>query len=212
MLTGCSGIGKTTLAKHISEKYGIPFISGSYSDLVPSTKDQPHKDMITKSLEEIRAQDYQVVNLRSKHIKDMPQYVTDRSYTDSIAYWLQKLGHQVPECDTTDFVGLCTTLLLRQCDAIIYIPFTTEMLEKWEMEDNNKRVMSRWYQFELTSILDGVFNYLGTPLYSEGPGYTRGLTCTTVGDGEQPIPILVLTDMYFSRRTDIVDAFLNGEL
>ena len=28
-LTGCSGIGKTTLAKAISEIYDVPFISGS---------------------------------------------------------------------------------------------------------------------------------------------------------------------------------------
>ena len=36
---GPSGIGKTTLAKFIETKYGIPFISGSMSDLMPDTKE-----------------------------------------------------------------------------------------------------------------------------------------------------------------------------
>ena len=42
MFVGPAGIGKTTLAKYISEKYGIPFISGSMTDLLPATKDLSH--------------------------------------------------------------------------------------------------------------------------------------------------------------------------
>lgn len=37
-IAGPSGVGKTTLAKDISDIYGIPYVSGSYSDLIPSTK------------------------------------------------------------------------------------------------------------------------------------------------------------------------------
>ena len=37
MFTGVSGVGKTTIAKEIAELLNIPFISGSYSDLVPET-------------------------------------------------------------------------------------------------------------------------------------------------------------------------------
>lgn len=37
-LCGSSGTGKTTVANQLSKIYDIPFISGSYSDLVPSTK------------------------------------------------------------------------------------------------------------------------------------------------------------------------------
>ena len=38
MFVGPSGIGKTTLAKAVEEICGIPFISGSMSDLLPATK------------------------------------------------------------------------------------------------------------------------------------------------------------------------------
>ena len=46
MFLGPSGSGKTTLAKIISEKFVIPLISGSYSDMIPSTKSKSHWDMI----------------------------------------------------------------------------------------------------------------------------------------------------------------------
>ena len=61
--TGVSGIGKTTLAKWVAEEFKIPFLSGSYSDLVPSTKDMPHKNMITQDVNTVYAQDMQVLNL-----------------------------------------------------------------------------------------------------------------------------------------------------
>ena len=46
MFTGVSGVGKTTIAKEVADMLKIPFISGSYSDLVPETRDMPHADMI----------------------------------------------------------------------------------------------------------------------------------------------------------------------
>lgn len=66
-LCGSSGTGKTTVANQLSKIYDIPFISGSYSDLVPSTKDEPHKDMITKEANLIYQQDYQLLNLRKNN-------------------------------------------------------------------------------------------------------------------------------------------------
>ena len=46
MFVGPSGIGKTTLAKFIETKYGIPFISGSMSDLRPDTKEMHHAEFL----------------------------------------------------------------------------------------------------------------------------------------------------------------------
>ena len=84
-LTGCSGVGKTTLAKYISQEYGISFVSGSYSDLVPQTRNEKHADMITKDPKLIYEQDHQVLNLRHKQLRNLYNFVTDRSYVDSIA-------------------------------------------------------------------------------------------------------------------------------
>lgn len=51
MFVGPSGIGKTTLAKFIETKYGIPFISGSMSDLMPDTKRCTMLSFYTKNVE-----------------------------------------------------------------------------------------------------------------------------------------------------------------
>lgn len=51
MFVGPSGIGKTTLAKFIETKYGIPFISGSMSDLMPDTKRCIMLSFYTKNVE-----------------------------------------------------------------------------------------------------------------------------------------------------------------
>ena len=48
MFVGPSGIGKTTLAKFIETKYGIPFISGSMSDLMPDTKEMHHAEFLPR--------------------------------------------------------------------------------------------------------------------------------------------------------------------
>ena len=58
-IAGPSGVGKTTLAKDISDIYGIPYVSGSYSDLIPSTKDILHSDMISMDPKEIYQNDFQ---------------------------------------------------------------------------------------------------------------------------------------------------------
>lgn len=51
MFVGPSGIGKTTLAKFIETKYGIPFISDSMSDLMPDTKRCTMLSFYTKNVE-----------------------------------------------------------------------------------------------------------------------------------------------------------------
>ena len=58
---GPSGIGKTTLAKWISEEYKIPFISSSYSDLIPETKNITHEEMVNMPL---FMKEYQLLNKR----------------------------------------------------------------------------------------------------------------------------------------------------
>ena len=143
MLTGCSGVGKTTLAKWMAENFHIPFISGSYSDLVPETRYQKHSDMISKDPQEIYKQDMQVINLRNKQFSNKRDFVSDRSYFDSAAYLIQKLSHHIPECDTEHFINTCERLMAEQCTHLIFIPFTKNFLKNWDMEDNSKRVLNR---------------------------------------------------------------------
>lgn len=150
---GPSGIGKTTMAKWLSKELNIPFVSGSYSDLIPSTASMYHRDMISKDPQEIHTQDTQLLNLRNKLFGSYPEMVSDRSYLDSAAYHINKLSHHLKECDTDSFIDICKSLTLVTISHLIVLPLSIHSLKKWEMEDNKKRVLNRYYQREISTLL-----------------------------------------------------------
>lgn len=207
-LTGPSGVGKTTLAKEISNMFTIPFISGSYSDLVPETRNERHEDMINKEPKTIFEQDMQVLCKRRNAFNVTDTFVSDRSYIDSAAYIINKLSHRYPECEIDSFCNLCKALT-KQTTHIIFIPFSKNFMNHWEMEDNNKRVLNRYYQFEVSQVIFGLLDLWG---YRNKWSY-----CTnTVSDAgiitieDKEIPILILDELDFNNRVSIVRRFLKS--
>lgn len=217
MLTGCSGVGKTTLAKWISECYGIPFISGSYSDLVPETREEKHADMITKDPQKVFLQDTQVINLRKKSFQNKREFVSDRSYFDSAAYHIQKSSHLIKECDSEHFIKICETLMAEQCTHLIFIPFSVDFLQNWEMENNNKRVLNRFYQFEVSQILYGMLdlwrwkvNRIKSFFSGGKPNSIGTITCCSYDDQpDKKIKVLILDETDFNIRKILVRKFLS---
>ena len=153
MFVGPSGIGKTTLAKFIETKYGIPFISGSMSDLIPDTKEMHHAEFLHQECGELINKDYQLLNLRNKLFKDKESFVTDRSYVDLAAYFIYKQSTNVPECEIESFLDICKELTINQCDLLIYLPLSMTKMKDWKMEDNHKRIQNRYYQVQMSDIM-----------------------------------------------------------
>lgn len=208
-LTGCSGVGKTTLAKYIASEYDIPFISGSYSDLVPQTKDEKHADMITKDPKLIYEQDHQVLNLRHKQLRNTFDFVTDRSYIDSIAYLINKISIHLRSCDIKAFITTCEALLERECTHLIFVPFTTKFLDEWEIEDNKKRVLNSYYQFQISQLIFGIldiFNFKESNVKTWVVGEKAGTI--TLPMSKKKIEVLILDELDFTKRTKIVKNFL----
>lgn len=153
MFVGPSGIGKTTLAKFIETKYGIPFISGSMSDLMPDTKEMHHSEFLHQECGELINKDYQLLNLRNKLFKDKETFVTDRSYVDLAAYFIYKQSTNIPECEVDAFLDICKDLTVQQCDLLIYLPLSMYYMKEWPMEDNKKRIINRYYQVQMSDIM-----------------------------------------------------------
>lgn len=158
MFAGPSGIGKTTLAKFIEGIGGGDepiwnFISGSVSDLLPKTKDESHKDMLSHDKTELYTQDFQILNLRKKLFANFDTFVSDRSFLDSAAYFLYKQADAIPQCEMEHFLELCKMCLCQYCDKLIVLNFTPYMVNNWVMEDNNKRIMNKYFQAEISSIM-----------------------------------------------------------
>lgn len=211
---GPSGIGKTTMAKVLAEQYGIPFISGSYRDLVPETNDIPHSDMIQLDARQIFEQDVKLLNARNKTWGKYLNLISDRSYVDSAAYLIQKLSHRIPQCDMEDFVEKCRILNLIQTTHLIFVEFTREYFTKWEMEDNGKRIVNKFYQEQMSEIMRSVvINHFGPPKYT---GYIQGsersnLVYTINGsynDEEFTTNLLVLQEMDHNSRIKVINQFL----
>lgn len=152
-LAGPSGVGKTTIAKWLEETYKLPFVSGSVSDLLPSTKDEPHKDMLSHDKEDLYNQDFQILNLRNKLYREKDNYVSDRSFLDSATYFMYKQSSTIPQCEVEHFFELCKKCLVEQTDLLIVIGFTPYMVKNWVMEDNNKRILNKYFQAQISYIM-----------------------------------------------------------
>lgn len=214
-LTGPSGMGKTTLAKWISEEYEIPFISGSYSDLIPETAAMPHRDMISQDAKLIQEQDTKVLNLRKKAFDKLVTLVSDRSYLDSAAYFINKLSHRISQCEVEHFIEICRELTLTQCDKIIFIPADTPHLKNWTMENNNKRSTNLYFHIEVSLIIHWLIDLWGgellTTIHSGGPVDAAVVRLTgQVHNQTYHTDVLVIDPEIdtLEYRKDIVDKFL----
>lgn len=209
MFTGVSGVGKTTIAKEVSEMLKIPFISGSYSDLVPETKDMPHADMIQQDAKTVFMQDMQVLNLRNKAFRVEDNFVTDRSYFDSAAYFINKLSHRLAECDLDHAIDLCKMLLGQQCTHLIFIPFSSSFFKDWVTEDNGKRVLSKYYQFQVSQVMYGLLDLWGYKPDSKVIQAVNGIPSTgTLEIMGYKVKVLILDEMNYEKRKYLIRKFL----
>lgn len=162
LLAGPSGVGKTTVAKFLSEELGIKFISGSVSDLLPQTKEMTHAEMLARDSKDLYTEDYQILNLRNKIFsKEEEPFVSDRSFLDSAAYFLYKQADKIPACEVEQFINLAKMATLQSIDYLIFIDYSLDMFNNWIIEDNSKRVISKFFQMEISRIMYMVLDIWG---------------------------------------------------
>ena len=151
---GPSGIGKTTMAKWVSETYDIPFVTGSYSDLVPSTRKLSHREMMGLDTHTQFKQDLELIKARIDSYKAHRNgMVSDRSLIDVFAYALLKYSNKVPACDI-DTIQDWVSMNLYLVDLVIFMPYSIG--DEWSFEDNGKRVVNPYFQAMVSTIMDMV--------------------------------------------------------
>ena len=168
VFAGPSGIGKTTLAKLLSEELKVDYISGSISDLLPYTKNLTHQEMLSRDPKELQMEDYKIMNLRNKLFSKykLNGYISDRSFLDSAAYFIYKQASKLPTCELVSFLDLARDLTIKNCDYIIVLDFPVSFILNWSIEDNNKRILNDFFQCSISKLIRLVLEYWGVTLIS----------------------------------------------
>lgn len=139
-ISGCAGIGKTTLANRLAAELRVPLIDENYEPIFQSPEifSGPVRDLAAALLavhEKKRA-------LESQH----GSFVTDRCPVDIFNIWLNRgLG----ECqqETADLFEQCLAQV-RQYDLLIFPPFgVLEMQQTCNANDGRKRNLNPWGQY-----------------------------------------------------------------
>lgn len=151
----------TTLAEGLSVAKDIVFLSGSVSDFIPETKDMPHKDMLGRDSKDLYMEDYKILNLRKKLFQDKEDFVSDRSFLDSAAYFYYKQSDKIPACEVEHFLELCKMCLNKYCTHLIYLPLDMFQIKEWLTEENGKRITSNYFQVLISGIMSLVLDAWG---------------------------------------------------
>lgn len=223
MLAGPSGIGKTTFANIIARDYELEFQSGSMRTLMPDMKDVSHTDMLKEDKIVQYEKDFQLLNLRNKKFENMENYVTDRSYLDSAAYFIFKQSNFQPQCEIDYFLDLCKMLLCKQCDKLILFDFPTYMIKDWVIEDDDKRITNKYFQHMISGIMLQVLNIWGANIREEifkymdqfwraPKPYKHGFGIGKLESIYGSVDILVLHEASFEVRQEIINNFITGKL
>lgn len=143
-LCGPSGTGKSTLAKHISEEFGIPFITTSTKELWEKHRIYCHSDIIKRTVNEPQwGYEFQVecLQLRLEKVREYPEFVTDRSPLDNWVYFLLQCSPFLLEAQCDNYLSLCQEAM-RSLTGLIYLPYTTNV----QLENDGKRINNGHYQ------------------------------------------------------------------
>lgn len=185
--TGPSGTGKTTLAKYLSEKTGIPFLPSSAGFILSDESKRSlsdnhgysgegHKNVIQLSMANPNfALEFQtrLLDDRISFLSDKPAFIVDRCEVDNMVYFLmQSAIHNTDEVNH-EFIKKAVGQLCKY-DRVIYIPSTNPREEG--IENNGSRVSNWYYQKVVTAVFDKV----ALSMIPQIAGEELGLTLPTL--------------------------------
>jgi len=157
MITGASGVGKTTLATHMAEVYETPFLTSSASEVWPEfgwkTHAEAHRESTLSKYVGIKYQ--WAILQRRLFLLSNDCYITDRSPIDNMAYIMMQLGHSLIRCEVMDFIKECNKGMTG-VDGLIFIRWNGKI----NLEDNGKRIMNDYYQAMVDAVIQWVINDL----------------------------------------------------
>ena len=149
-ITGTSGIGKTTLAKYISQRYRIPFCEGSSKVLWEKYNIKTHKELIDMAVKDPKLSlqfQIELLEIRRDIIINNKSFVSDRSFVDNFVYFLLQNSTGIPQEETDHYLGLCREYS-KLCKDPKYIYLSHNLIDKGKfiIENDGKRIDNPYFQ------------------------------------------------------------------
>ena len=163
LITGPSGVGKTTLAKWVSEEYQIPFVSVSIiRDICKYNDITNHQQIIDLSstnpeLHDLMQWELWVTRINKFMEHQLSGFVTDRGHVDSLVY----MSMQGKPSSLPRFIN-GSKLVRNLFSHIIFIPMTPG----WEVKDDKKRIANKEYQLRVSRVYVDILNMLEVPYFT----------------------------------------------
>ena len=143
-LSGCSGVGKTTLAKALADILKFDYVTSSASEAWPQIGVTSHAE--TRNLGPANALKYQrlVQDIRvNKLRKEEGHVITDRGSMDMLVYLDD---YQMNQDGKREFIGEIMDDLLKDLEDYRCLFIKVVKPFKWVTEDNGKRIPDELYQ------------------------------------------------------------------
>ena len=170
LLSGVSGIGKTTMAQILSEKYKIPFIIGSSKVLWRKYHIDSHRMLIDRcnsSNQFALDFQYELLEYRKNEMAKNDRFVTDRGPLDNLVYFLLQLSHNVSQFETAKYIEACIDSLPEHA-LQIYFKFDPVILKSMNhLENDGARITNNYYQMMVAAVFNMVLHqdYLKSRVY-----------------------------------------------
>lgn len=200
-ICGTSGIGKTTLAKHIARSRNTPFINGSSTVLWNKFNIENHKELLELGFKDPqRGLDFQheLLKYRVEITKGLKGFVTDRSPIDNLVYFLYQNAPYLSERDVHQYIDQCNFSMQKICDynfqnmKLLYLTRDFQQGDTMGIIVNDgKRIDNHYYQDMMDNLFQHVIDKDYLKLQLDSFNYRR------------------YTEYDWSLRKDLTRLFLN---
>lgn len=172
-ITGTSGVGKTTLAKYISQRYRIPYVNGSSTVIWEKYGIKNHTELLEMGIKDpVKGLQFQLelLDVRKEALMDLDSFVTDRSVIDNLVYFLFQNSpflsknyteHYLEKCRECFDISNGSIIKQRPFEDMKLIYLSRDFLPFDKMpliEDDDKRITNEYYQDMMDEIFKHVLN------------------------------------------------------
>ena len=147
--TGAGGTGKTTLAKYIAEKWGIPYVGSVSREVMREMGIESEAAQESMGDHELLALQQGIYERRKAKLASLDSYVTDRCALDNYIYGLRRCGSALTEEIRAEWEKGAGADLYAQ-DLVFHTP-----IGLFETEDDGVRVTDLSHQHLMDSAMYG---------------------------------------------------------